>query len=440
MRHAIQRGNSAGSALVPVLVLAAAALVMAFAFSRSTLSVQKTNRENLADRQAFFLAEAGLNESFEALREGRAGGVGSMGAPARVGGGVLWVTSTDLGDDRRRLVATALAGSGRYALEAMVLVEPAKAPLFVATLNSDEPLTLNEGVLIDSFDSELGTYASQATNLHGTRPYAGDNGDVRSNSDVIANANAVVYGDAVPGPGHSVELNTGSYIDGSTTAAEEPFVFPEIDFPVFTSLGSFSVAASATKTLAPGNYDYDAFSIGKNGTLTVTGPATIVCDDFTGGKTANLRIDATAGPVTFYVRNSYVHTSGFNANSIGSSPMALAFLVGGTSPIVFPSAGQVRGAYYAPNTDISFASSSECWGAFAANRLSMSNDMKFHFDETLLKHWGGATEDGEDPLSVLSWRRSAVTPASLLTDRRDPLQVLGLESGLLLNPADSWSE
>jgi len=440
MRHPIPTTSSRGSALVPVLVLTAAALTVAFAFSRSTLGVQKTNRESLADRQAFFLAEAGLSEAFEALRAGRPGSVGSLDAPARVGGGVLWVTSGDLGDDRRRLVATAMAGSGRYALEAVVLVEPAQDPLFVATLNSDEPLTLNEGVLIDSFDSELGSYASQAVNLRGTTPYADNNGDVRSNSDVIANARAVVYGDAVPGPGHSVSLSTGSYIDGSTAAAAEPFEFPAIDFPVFTPLGDYSVAPAASATLAPGTYDFDSFTIGKSGTLLVTGPATIVCDAFTGGKTANLRIDARAGPVTFYVRGSYVHTSGFNADSVEGSPMAMAFLIGGTSPIVFPSATKVRGAYYAPDTDISFASSSECWGAFAANRISMSNDMKFHFDETLLKHWGGSEADGKDPVSLLSWRRAAVTPAGLLSDRRDPAQVLGLEASTLLNPADSWGE
>src|SRR6185503_8014544 len=126
------------------------------------------------------------------------------------------------------------------------------------------------------------------------------------------------------------------------------------------------------------------------------------------------------------------------ANAVAGSPMALAFLVAGTQNVVFPSNTKVRGAYYTPNADILFASGNECWGAFAANRISMANDMRFHFDETLLKHWGGKTGEDGDRLTVLTWRKAAVAPASLAADRRDPLQVLGLDAGDLSSPGDSW--
>ena len=70
----------------------------------------------------------------------------------------------------------------------------------------------------------------------------------------------------------------------------------------------------------------------------------------------------------------------------------------------------------------------------------MANDMRFHFDETLLKHWGGQSGDDGDRLTVLSWRKTAVTPASLIADRRDPLEVLGLDSGDLSSPGYSWQD
>jgi len=366
--------------------------------------------------------------------------VASQVEPALLGGGVLWVEANDLGNDQKRIVSTAMAGRGRAALEAVIHFEPEKPPLFVATLNSKEDLTLNEGVTIDSFDSALGTYASQMVNFGHGHPYAGANGDVRSNSDVILNAHSTVFGDATPGPSFGVEFNTGAYVDGSTQAASEPFVFPPIDFPSFTPSGNYSVAAGASASLAPGNYDFDVFTINKSSTLTVTGPATIVVDSFTGGKTGALKIDATQGPVTFYVRGAYTHISGFHADPVGSSPMALAFLVNGTQNVTFPAGTKVRGAYYAPNTNILFANMNECWGAFAANRISMSNDMKFHFDETLLDHWGGDGGNEGDALSVLSWRQTAVSSQALLRDRRDPLQVLGLDAADLSSPGGSWQD
>jgi hypothetical protein len=427
-----------GSALVSVMVPLFGVLVLGYAFFRTTLAAKHDARSDLDEQRAFFLAEAGLHESFESSREGNSGAVGTPDAPALLGGGVVWVVATDLGNDTRQLVSTAMAGSGRAALEAVIHVRPEKPPLFVATLNSKENLTLNEGVMIDSFDSALGTYVSQATQTSHGYTYAGNNGDVRSNADVILNAHSTVFGDAVPGPEHLVTFATGSYVDGAIEPAQEPFNFPAIDVPMFPPQGNYTVAPLAMKTLAPGNYDFDAFTIGKDARLTITGPATVVVDSFVGGKTAKLNIDATNGPITFYVRGTYTHTSGFECASVGSSPMALAFLIDGTQNVVFPSATKVRGAYYAPNTNILFANGNECWGAFAANRIDMSNDMRFHFDETLLDHWAGEGQDGSDPVSVLAWQRTAVMPSSLLADRRDPMSVLDLDPRDLASPGNSW--
>ena len=427
-----------GSALVSIMVPLVGVLVLGYAFFRTTLAAKHGAGSDLDEERAFFLAEAGIHEAFESVREGNTGAIGLPDQPALLGGGLLWVEATPLPGDRRSLVCTAMLGSGRNALEAVVHVAPEKPPLFVSTLNSKDVLTLNEGVMIDSFDSEKGTYASQVVNSAHGFSYANGNGDVRSNSDVILNAHGTVFGDATPGPGHSVSLATGAYVEGSVEAAQEGFVFPPIEFPVFPAQGNYTVAPLGAATLGPGNYDFDVFTINKDATLNVTGPATIVVDSFTGGKTAKLKINATNGPVTFYVRGAYSHIAGFEASAVSGSPMALAFMVGGTTNVVFPSLTKVRGAYYAPNANILFANGNECWGAFAANRIDMSNAMHFHFDETLLDHWAGEGQDGSDPVNVLAWQRTAVMPSSLLADRRDPMSVLDLDPRDLPSPANSW--
>jgi len=441
MRHADRR-REAGSALIPVLVVLTTLFVMGYAFFLNAWSQQKSAKVDLDDQRAFFLAEAGLHEAFEAVRDGRSGIVGSMAQPALLGGGVLWTEVTPIDAERMQVVSTAMAGSGRKALQAVIHVAPKVPPLFVATLNSKETLTLNAGVTIDSFDSELGTYASQVASIYEGRPYAGANGDVRSNQDIIANANAYVFGDAQYGPGgtYGLEQGTGSYIDGTVGASVEPFDFAPITFPTFPPLGNFTVPTAGTSTLGPGNYDYDAFTISKDATLNVTGPATLVVDSFTGGKSGKLIIDATNGPVTVFVRGTYSHLAGFAADAVADSPMALAFLVDAPQDVVFPSGSKIRGAYYVPNANITFASTTECWGAFAANRIDMANDMKFHFDETLMRHWAGNSGDEGDRLSVLSWSPTGVQPASLVRDRRDPLLVLGLDAAELPSPWGAWPE
>ncbi len=428
------------------LVLVLGLMLMNLAFFQVAASGGKRMTGGFDDDRAFFLAEAGLHESFQALRGGGTGGIGSLDDPVYLGGGVLWVEATSLGNDQTRLVSTGLVGSGRQAVETVVLNPPEEDPLFVATLNSKETLTLNAGVMIDSYDSMLGSYASQAINTGNGKTYAGDNGDVRSNANIVLNAYATVFGDAIPGPGYGVAFNTGAYVSGSITPALEPFIFPPIVVPSFASSGALTVPVGPPQTLSSGDYDFTNLTINKDATLVVQGPANIVVDDFLGGKDAKLLIDATNGPVTFYVENTYTHTSGFEASPVTGSPMAVAFLVNGQQDVVFPSATKVRGGYYTPNANILFASGSECWGAFAANRIEMANDMKFHYDEALMRYWEEDTGQ-ESSFQVLSWRpiplpedSAAPDPriALLRADRRDPVLVLGLDRTTLLSPAQAW--
>src|SRR5262245_21600908 len=116
--------RNAGSALVTVLLLLFSVMVMAYAFFRSTLAERQSAHASIDDRRAFFLAEAGLHEAFEAVRTGRSGNID----PALLGGGVRWVDAAPLGNDQTRLVSTAMVGQGRDALEAVIRVAPEKPP------------------------------------------------------------------------------------------------------------------------------------------------------------------------------------------------------------------------------------------------------------------------------------------------------------------------
>jgi hypothetical protein len=392
----------------------------------------------VADRRARLLARAALTESAIALRGGSTGAIASPAWPARLGGGVIWVTSEPVAGEPStvRLVATAMAGTGRCSIEMVAKLNPGLGELFRATLNAKDGLTLNEGVMVDSYDSEFGTYADQAVNSDGTFTYADTNGHVMSNKDVTVNANAGIFGDCTPGPGFTVNAAPSAYIDGSTDPGEANFEFPPLEVPSYPSSGPLSV--SGTSSLAPGEYRFDSLSLNRNAELTIAGPATIVVDAaFAGGKDSRLVIDATNGPVTIFC-DEYAQERGFEAVAFEGSPLAVAFLVTGPKDIVFPALSKVRGAYYAENSNVVFSNDCEAWGSFVGNQVSMSSAMNFHYDEGLRRHWeGGGGQEEEPPVESLVWFETAV-PSALTADRSDPFELLGVDPSALPSPTEAW--
>ena len=424
-----------GSALVPVLILMTGLVALTTAFLNQTSAVKDEVASYVDNQRAELIAEAGLAESLMALRAGASGAVATFDEPAQLGEGILWVECEDLGDDRLRLVAHAASGSGRLSKALVVHREDAGlGQLFRATLNSKDTLTMNEGVVVDSYDSSLGDYASQATNTTNGHIHAGANGDVLSNVGITMSTNSTVLGDATPGPGYSVLMAPSSYVDGSTTPASAPFEFPPIVVPSYGSSGPLSV--TTTYDLPAGDWEFDDLVIGKDAVLTITGPANVVVPKFTGGKNAKLRIDATDGPVTIYCE-SYLHTSGFATSAVEGSAAAVAFLIHGPNDIIFPAGAVVQGAYYAEQSNILFANLCEAFGSFVANRVEMSSGMKFHYDEALAKHWNAGGGEDKAPFTRIS-RYPVAVDGRYAADRRDPFVILGVRPEQLPSPYEAW--
>lgn len=429
--------GSEGAALFAVVTVVVVLTALSMTLLQRSSSYKEEVGTSASDDGARLLALAGVNEAMTALRAGSSGAVGTLGAPARLGDGLLWVTSEELPSGAFRLKSTAMAGSGRHAMSAVVERSGGLGDLFRATINAKDSLTLSSGVMVDSFNSTLGTYESQATNTTNGIPHANTNGDVMSNVDITLNSNATVFGDATPGPDHTVSLANGAYVDGSMNPASNPFDYPVIEVPDYGSTGPHTVVGS--ETLGSGNYHFDDLTLNKNARLTIQGPANVVVDStFYGGKLAGLVIDATDGPVTIYC-DTYVHESGFAAVPVEGSPMAVAFMITGQSDIVFPSGTDIRGAYYAENSDIVFSADNEAWGAFVGNAIGMNSSMKFHFDEDLAEHWDGG-DAGSVEVESLAWFDDTVEPQWLLQKRGDPFRLLGVQRSELAAPALAWIE
>lgn len=105
---------------------------MSCAFFLVGASAKRWFAGRLDEESALSLAEVGLQESFAAISGGGTGSIGSPGDPVYLGTAVLWVEAISLGDDRTRLVSTAVAGGVRRRAEAVVLHPHGEDPVLVA--------------------------------------------------------------------------------------------------------------------------------------------------------------------------------------------------------------------------------------------------------------------------------------------------------------------
>lgn len=428
-----------GSTLVVVVSLIVMLMAMGLAFVDLATRHSKSAQAHFSDRRAFYLADAGINEAVSVVRLGGLGSLGNINTPVRMGGGLFWVEVTDLGGGQLRLVSTALVESGRATIE--VVIDSSfglDAPLFDNVLNSSKaPLTLSSNVLVDSFDSMLGTYASQVVNVYDGVSYAGANAWVRSAMDILVSTNARVFGDAIPGPGQAVVLaGASSYVSGSTAPAAQNFNFDPISPPAIASTGPYTAVSGTVTVMPAGQHGFDAFTIEDDAILRIEGPAEIVVTSFTGMKKGVLEIDARLGPVTFYCMGPYSQGGGFRSVPIADSPAAIAFMVDGVQDISFDPNAAVYGAYYVPEGNISFGSNCEFWGAMAAASVTMESNMKFHFDESLMDYWISETGQGDGEKKLLAWYESEI-PGTLAADRSDPYDALGLTEADILTISDA---
>ena len=106
-----------GNALVLALIIVMLVSSMGAVFLRISVAVTNRQTAEVETLKAFYLAEAGLAEAFQAVRVGRTGQLGSETAPAVHGDGLLWVDATQTVDEQMNSTSpfstAAMAGSAR---------------------------------------------------------------------------------------------------------------------------------------------------------------------------------------------------------------------------------------------------------------------------------------------------------------------------------------
>ncbi len=138
------------------LITMAVVASLGAAYLQLVTSTAKRQSGELATLKAFYLAEAGLAESLYGVQLGRSGQVASIVSPAQFGGGLVWVNASQTKDNQIRLVSTAMWGPGRASLS--YVMQPRELTLGIF---ADEDLEIDQVLMIDGYDSGLGSYEDQ---------------------------------------------------------------------------------------------------------------------------------------------------------------------------------------------------------------------------------------------------------------------------------------
>lgn len=349
------------------------------------------NKMNFAvdRRRALYLAEAGIAEAALAVTSGRTGIIGSEAVPAAFGGGVFWVESDDLPDDRIVLRCTAQVGTAEIALRSMVL--PSVNPVTSLGIFGIEGVRIGWGTVVDGYHSGRGDYASQ---LDAAAPIlsTGEGGLIGSDSDITLEDNlsvpfdrtlppTYIFGDLRPGSGHHVVSSGLPQMFGAREPYEAPPHLPEITLPDPDEIirGTLTIEADqdgigvamATHVMGEVLVDFDV-------KLKITGPAVLRCTSITLERGATLILDDTEGPIHIYAEEGLHFGDGSFIQSIAPEETARGtfLLIPGkaaaSNRVDFGCEGAFRGALYAPDDVVSLNSGLRWMGSLVA-RLVMTD-------------------------------------------------------------------
>ena len=378
-----------GTTLVAVMAIVATLAILSLAILTKGFNYMAERRSVQEELSARYVAEAALADAVMDLRYGGDGNVASEKAPVVYAGARYWVEATDLGGNVTSLVATGVDGLGGARIRLVV------GPSVTSSLSSyaafgDEGMSMASNASIDSYDSSLGTYASQATNGEGADKYALESGSMGSNTSLDLAGNAQVHGDAIPGPSGTVTVGSNADVSGSTAPAPDTIPLEPIVVPPIAPSGALAVPDGGTTVLASGDHHYTSLDVGSGATLQIIGPARVVFGSVELISTAELLVDGSMGSVDIYVERDFILSSNTRMAPISRLPKELRLHlntdnIDDVHVLKLDSNAEFYGTMYAPNAHVTIDSNFALFGSLVAKRLTLDSNSRIHFDLELLK-------------------------------------------------------
>lgn len=416
-----------GTAIVPALVVVVIVATLSMIFLQLSLAKNKEQRTSVDAKRAFYMAEAGLSEGFMGLCLGKSGNVGSAELPAQFGGGLFWTSAVEHGGGRVTLTTTGLCGAGRATLS--ISVERQGDMVSSLGFFGDQSITVEDGALIDSYDSRKAPYVAPLGIPVGGLLASG--GKVGGNSDITVGGTLLqptqIFGSVHPGPQGTLFRSRNSVISGSMSPSNALARLPEVRVPPVPSKGDYKVPTGMT-TFPSGVVGFDALRVPKSATLYITGPAILVAKSLRTDSGAKLTFDATGGPIRVFIANDLDIGAGSTIVSRSTDPAGVTIQLAdttGNGKAILEATGALNGTIYAPHSSMSVPTGLELCGAVTAKTLTIKAGGKLHFDTAL----SSSSDEANGPPKLLGWHiveTPNVPAVSLRFDALSEIKKLGL--------------
>ena len=425
-----------GAVLIPAIICVMSVAMLSTAYMQISMDKSREARAAVEQKQAFYVAEAGLAEGFLALAQGKSGAVASPDLPAGFGSGIFWVDSHDLGGGRISLRSTGLVGRGRASLS-MTLQRHADS-LGSFGIFSDQDVHVGSGALLDSYDSSEGPYAPPQSAAHQQKgipsPATVAVACLSSNGSITLGGSpgAVVLGNAQPGPEGSVTIGRYAQVSGSLAPALELRSLPALQVEAPEAAQDYDCQGPGTGLLASGNYQFNAWNLHQGVNLTVRGPAQIVVDRLFLQDNASLNLDTSEGAIAIWVRSEFVAEAGTSLHTTDEATDRFSLMIA-ASQVQLSASGTLHGLVYAPEADLQWPGGLELFGSVAAKSLAIGANAKLHYDRAL----GTSPEGSSGVPQLVCWRVVELPPETLVTMKLDPLSVLKASNVVPVKPQES---
>lgn len=389
-----------GVALVTVIIFVAIAAAIGIGTMSSSRTNQMVAHNDTTGKQALFVAEAGINDSFARIKSNYSGaafltamfdtelanggtagvltGVGSLvdldnagvnyrfanfgGAGAGDGYFVKVVDNfdevpNDATTDADRwieLVSVGRIGTARREIRARVQGISTGWGLY-----GKDKVTITGDSITDSFDPNSGPYDPLT---------AEENGNVGSNGDIeITGGASYIHGDATA----SGSVTAPGQVSGNATDGAPPQTLPSVlpcsPYSDGTGVVSGSYNPATGELLGDGGNPVVELNPGTHcfSSLTLTGTAILT----------------VSGPTEIYLTGDSDLTGGGVVNTTGNAD-DLQILSSGDSLVI---AGSVNAfmEVYAPDTIVDILGGSQLTGSIVGQEVTLSGTTEFHYDESL---------------------------------------------------------
>lgn len=278
-----------------------------------------------------------------------------------------------------------LVSVGKYGVSTQVeeALISTRSSLFNGAAHVNGNISMNGNVLIDSFNSSLGTYQATHVNSGGN---IGTNAD--GNGTVTLLGNVDIFGNLSVGPAGNpaTTVHATGNSQYQSFSAENPIPLPFVNPTPGSSLGAVDATGHTNLTPVPGTYS--SFSASSQGVINLVPGTYVITGDLDLSGQSEM-IVPTSGNVIMYVLGNISVGGGSIINPTSRPPALVIYAGPNTTSVSIQGGGDAYFGLYAPAAHVSIVGNAQIYGGIVADSLSMTGNGGIHFDQALRDLDGG---------------------------------------------------